>query len=148
MTLFHRFALSLAVLLILGAVLVNGCGSGSGGGTQPPPEQQVTTPVIAPSTGTFTTAQSVSISDSTSGATIYYTIDGTTPTTASPVYSKAFTVSSTTAINAIATASGYTNSNVATATITITVPPPQAATPVIVPSTGTFTTAQSVSISD
>jgi hypothetical protein len=148
MTLFHRFALSLAVLLILGAVLVNGCGSGSGGGTQPPPEQQVTTPVIAPSTGTFTTAQSVSISDSTSGATIYYTIDGTTPTTASPVYSKAFTVSSTTAINAIATASGYTNSNVATATITITVPPPQAATPVIVPSTGTFTTAQSVTISD
>jgi hypothetical protein len=80
---------------------------------------QVATPVITPPTGTFTTAQSATISDSTSGATIYYTTNGTTPTTASPVYSKAFTVSSTTTVEAMAAASGYINSNVATSTITI-----------------------------
>jgi hypothetical protein len=146
MTSSRRFALSLAVLLLLGAVLVSGCG---GSGTQPPPEQQVATHVITPPTGTFTTAQSVTISDSTSGATIYYTTNGTMPTTASPVYSKAFTVSSTTTVEAMAAASGYTSSNVATSTITINVPPEQqVATPVITPPTGTFTTAQSVTISD
>jgi hypothetical protein len=110
---------------------------------------QVATPIITPPTGTFTTAQSATISDSTSGATIYYTTNGTTPTTASPVYSKAFTVSSTTTVEAMAAASGYINSNVATSTITINVPPEQqVATPVITPPTGTFTTAQSATISD
>jgi hypothetical protein len=83
---------------------------------------QVATPIITPPTGTFTTAQSATISDSTSGATIYYTTNGTTPTTASPVYSKAFTVSSTTTVEAMAAASGYINSNVATSTIIINVP--------------------------
>lgn len=75
-----------------------------------------------PEDGPFTSAQNVSISCATSGATIYYTTDGTTPTTSSAVYSSAITVNETTTIKAIAVASGYDNSAVATATYTINQP--------------------------
>ena len=77
------------------------------------------TPTFSPAGGTYTEAQNVTISCATSGATIYYTTDGTTPTTNSDVYSSAIPVSVTTTIKAIAVASGYNNSEVATATYTI-----------------------------
>lgn len=80
---------------------------------------QAATPTFNPGTGTYTSAQTVTISDSTTGATIYYTTDGTTPTTESPVYSGPITVNSTETIEAIAAASGYSNSAVASATYTI-----------------------------
>jgi len=106
---------------LLGAVSVVGCNSSSGS-TQPPPEQQVLAPSISPATGTFTSAQSVAITDATPSATIHYTTDGTTPTASSSVYSKTFTASTTITVEAIAVASGYTNSNVSTATLTINIP--------------------------
>jgi len=65
----------------------------------------------------------VTINDTTTGATIYYTNDGTTPTTGSAVYNGPITVISTETINAIAAATGYSNSAVATATYTITLSP-------------------------
>ncbi len=61
----------------------------------------------------------MTLADSTSGAVIYYTTDGSTPTTASAVYGTPLTVSRTTTIKAIATASGYSSSAVASATYTI-----------------------------
>jgi uncharacterized repeat protein (TIGR03803 family) len=103
------------------------------------------TPVFSPAVGTYTSAQSVTITDSTSGATIYYTINGTTPTTSSTKYTGAIAVSATETIEAIAVATGYTNSAVASATYTIT---PPAATPVFAPVAGTYTAAQSVTITD
>jgi len=85
----------------------------------------VSTPAISPNGGSFTSVQTVTISDSTSGATIYYTTDGTTPSASSSMYPSArITVSSTETIEAIAVASGYTNSAVATASFTITLPAP------------------------
>ncbi len=82
--------------------------------------QQVATPTFSPAAGTYTSAQSVTISDATSGATIYYTTNGSTPTTSSTVYSGAIAVSSgTVTIEAIGVLSGDTNSSVASATYTI-----------------------------
>ena len=103
------------------------------------------TPAFSPAGGTYTSAQSVSLSDATSGATIYYTTDGSTPTTASTPYTAPISVGATTTINAIAAASGYSNSPVASATYTIQLP---AATPTFSPAAGTYTSAQSVTISD
>jgi hypothetical protein len=77
------------------------------------------TPTFSLAAGTYTSAQSVKIADTTSGATIYYTTDGTTPTTSSTKYTAAIAVSATETIEAIAVASGYNNSAVASATYTI-----------------------------
>jgi N-acetylneuraminic acid mutarotase len=77
------------------------------------------TPVISPESGTYTSAQTITISDATANAAIYYTTDGTTPTTASTEYTTAITVSATETIEAIAVAPGFSNSAVASATYTI-----------------------------
>ncbi|HEX3472452.1 MAG TPA: chitobiase/beta-hexosaminidase C-terminal domain-containing protein, partial [Silvibacterium sp.] len=107
--------------------------------------QQAATPVITPGTESFNGSVSVSISDTTSGATIYYTTDGTTPTTSSAKYTGAITVSATETINAVASASGYLVSQMASATFTdIT----QASMPTFSPVAGIYTAAQSVTISD
>ncbi len=104
------------------------------------------TPVFSVSGGTYTTTQTVSISDATSGASIYYTTNGSVPTTSSTLYAGPITVSSTETLNAIATATNYTTSGVATATYTIT--PTTAATPVFSVPAGSYTTTQTVSIAD
>jgi uncharacterized repeat protein (TIGR03803 family) len=84
---------------------------------------QTATPSFSPAPGSYNTPQSVTISDTTPGATIYYTTDGTTPTMDSAVYSGPITVNSTETIEAMAAASGYSNSAVATGTYTITATP-------------------------
>lgn len=81
--------------------------------------ETVATPTFSPEEGTYTEAQNVTISCSTSGATIHYTTDGNDPTTSSSVYSNAIPVSSTTTIKAMAVKSGMNNSDVASATYTI-----------------------------
>jgi hypothetical protein len=80
-------------------------------------------PAFSPAAGTYTTAQTVTISDATPGALIYYTLDGTNPTTSSTKYTGPITISSTQTIHAIAAASSYSNSAVASATYTIQPPP-------------------------
>jgi hypothetical protein len=78
------------------------------------------TPTFSPAPGTYTSTQQVTLSDTTSGALIYYTTDGTTPTTSSVVYAGgSLTVSATETIKAMAVANGYTNSAVATGVYTI-----------------------------
>jgi hypothetical protein len=103
------------------------------------------TPVFSPAAGTYSSAQSVSISDSSTGTKIYYTTNSSTPTTSSSVYTGPIAVSTTTTIKAIATGAGFTTSAVASATYTIG---QAAATPVFSPAGGTYSSAQSVSISD
>ena len=78
------------------------------------PAVAVEAPTFSPIAGTYAEAQSVTISCETTGATIYYTIDGTEPTNASTQYTAAINVESTTTIKAIAY-DGEDASTVATA---------------------------------
>jgi hypothetical protein len=78
------------------------------------------TPVFSIVSGTYYGTQALTISDTTPGAIIYYTTNGTAPTTTSQVYSGIITVSSTETVNAIAVATGYGQSAVGTSSITIT----------------------------
>ena len=78
----------------------------------------VSTPTFSLASGTYATAQTVTISCATSGATIYYTTDGTTPSASSTEYNAAITISETTTLKAIAIKDG-TSSSVASATYTI-----------------------------
>jgi len=91
-------------------------------GTSLSPGAQTATPAFSIPPGPYTSAQTVKISDSTANATIYYTTNGTTPTTGSSVYSVPVTVSSTETVEAIAVASGYSQSAVAKAAYTISIP--------------------------
>ena len=77
------------------------------------------TPTFSPPAGSYSNAQSVAISCSTPSSTIYYTTNGTTPTTSSPVYSSPVVVSATETVQAIATAPGFTQSSVGSASYTI-----------------------------
>jgi chitobiase/beta-hexosaminidase-like protein/VCBS repeat protein/List-Bact-rpt repeat protein/FG-GAP repeat protein len=104
---------------------------------------RVATPTFSLAAGTYNTPQSVSISDTTSGARIYYTTDGSAPTTSSTVYSGPVSVTRTTTLRAMAAASGMADSAVASATYTL-----QAATPTFDPPGGTYVFPQFVSISD
>ena len=107
---------------------------------------QASAPTFSPAAGTYASAQSVSISDATSGATIYYTTNGNTPTTSSTQYTGPITVSSTETLQAIAVASGDSNSGVASAAYTIDVPWfPRRPSP---PPGGPIPLAQSVTLSD
>ncbi len=76
-------------------------------------------PMFSPTPGAYLTPQTVTITDATSGAAIYYTLDGTTPTTSSTLYSGPITVPSTATIKAIAAAPGLNNSSIAVGDYTI-----------------------------
>ncbi len=80
-------------------------------------------PSFTPTAGTYASAQSVFISTTTSGATIRYTTDGSTPSaTAGTVYSTPVNISATTTLNAIAYEAGWNNSTVTSGVYTINGP--------------------------
>ncbi|MDD5687375.1 MAG: FG-GAP-like repeat-containing protein [Elusimicrobia bacterium] len=83
--------------------------------------QSVADPAINPNGGTYSSAQTVSITCATGGAIIKYTTNGSDPSsTNGNVYSGPITLSSDTTLKAIATKSGSLDSNVVTANFTIT----------------------------
>jgi RHS repeat-associated protein len=81
------------------------------------------TPTFSPGAGTYTSGQNVTLSSSTPGTTIYYTVDGSTPTTSNlyVLSGNTFYVPQSETVKAMAVASGFNNSAVATATYTIQV---------------------------
>jgi hypothetical protein len=88
--------------------------------------QITATPIISPNGGTFTKKVVVKITDSTPGATIYYTTDGSDPTTSSAVFPKGrrakrirLTGGGAHTVKAMAVAAGFDNSATAVATFTI-----------------------------
>ena len=84
------------------------------------PQQYVALPTFSPEAGVYFEPQTVTISCETADATIHYTMDGSTPTEDSPVYSSALNIDETTTVKAKAWKSGYQPSPVATATYSIT----------------------------
>lgn len=101
---------------------------------------KMATPTFSPVGGTYDATQSVTLS-STAGATIYYTLDGSNPSTTSSVYSSALSITSTKTIKAYAVKANCTDSDVATATYTL-----KAQTPTFSPAAGEYVGTQSVSI--
>ena len=90
---------------------------------------QVAAPTFNPPASTYASAQAVTISTTTSGASMRYTVDGSTPTsTTGTLYSSPVSISATTTLKAIAYKSGMTDSTVTTGTYTITVCNPPAIT--------------------
>ena len=87
--------------------------------TQTAPKLTVAAPVFKPDgTTSFRGTQTVEISCATPGASIYYTTDGTTPTSTGTIYSGAISLTSTTTIKAIAVKADMNDSAVAAATFT------------------------------
>ena len=116
------------------------------GGTTP---QQVAAPVFSPAPGTYASGPSVSMSTSTSGATIRYATGSTIPTCSTgTVYAGPVQVTATTTLRALACATGMTASAVTAGTYTIGgTTPQQVAAPVFTPAPGTYSSARSVSMS-
>ena len=87
--------------------------------TQTAPKLTVAAPVFKPDGATsFRGTQMVEIYCATPGASIYYTTDGTTPTSTGTIYSGAISLTSTTTIKAIAVKADMNDSAVAEATFT------------------------------
>jgi Chitobiase/beta-hexosaminidase C-terminal domain len=106
-------------------------------------------PTFSPAAGTYTGAQSVTLSTSSSGAIICYTTNGSTPATngstgcaTGSLYSSAIGVAVSETVKAIAGGTGYTDSSVGSAAYTI-----KANTPTFSPVAGTYVGSQSVTIS-
>jgi beta-glucanase (GH16 family) len=116
----------LAAIVLSGALL---CGCGGGGnastGGSGGSGGQTTTPTQAPVI-TTSAAQNgaviVSLASATSGASIYFTLDGSTPTTSSQQYQAPILIASNLTVGAIAAASGDTNSTVTTQSFTPNIP--------------------------
>jgi len=94
------------------------------------------TPVIDPPGGVFADQQLVTITCATPNAAIYYTLDGTVPTTASPQFTQPFMLTQSATVKARAFYSNYFASEVASAEFTIgaTIIP----VPIISPASGSY----------
>jgi hypothetical protein len=104
----------------------------------------VAIPTASPEAGTYTSAQNVTLGTTTEGADIYYTLDGTTPTTASTKYTGPIAIGETKTLKAIAVKDGKT-SGILTAVYTIEIS--QVATPTASMQAGTIAAGQKVTLS-
>jgi len=86
------------------------------------------TPIFNPAGGSYSTPQNVTLTGGDRGSSIYYTLNGTAPTTSSTSYTGPIYIPTNTTVKAIAIAPGYVTSAVGSATYTITLP--QAAEPI------------------
>jgi hypothetical protein len=78
----------------------------------------VATPTFSPAAGAIAFGTTLTIASSSVADTIYYTTDGSTPTSLSAVYSTGLTISAAETVKALAVKAGYTNSAIATAAYT------------------------------
>jgi Chitobiase/beta-hexosaminidase C-terminal domain len=76
-------------------------------------------PQFDPPSGTYDSAQTVTLTTATPAATIHYTLDGSNPTTSSPIYTLPIPISASTTIEAIAVALNFAPSAIASSSYTI-----------------------------
>jgi hypothetical protein len=81
-------------------------------------------PQLSLKSGKYNAVQSVTITDSMPGATIYYTTSGGSPTTGSDRYTGPVSIVDTTKLQAIAVAPGFSRSRTTSAKYTLKVTPP------------------------
>jgi alpha-tubulin suppressor-like RCC1 family protein len=105
-------------------------------------ELKALAPAIAPITGNYSGPITVTLTSGSPASTIRYTLDGTEPTPASPVYSAAITVAHTATLKAKAYKTGWTTSDGAFASYWIT--EGTVATPQVTPPAGAYTDVQLV----
>lgn len=87
---------------------------------EPEPEpEQVATPTATPAAGEVESGTEVTLATTTAGADIYYTTDGTTPSSASTKYTAKIAITEAVTIKAIAIKSGMTDSEVLSAAYTV-----------------------------
>ena len=96
--------LSLTVAALISTVPASG---------QVTPQPRAAAPILSLASGTYSSTQTVSISDATPGAVIHYSTNGAYPGSTWPVYSAPISVSSSEIIVAVAIAPGYDNSPLA-----------------------------------
>ncbi len=108
--------------IVLTSVLVCGCAGGGASTSTGTTTTPATATAAAAPTITTTDSQNgavvVSMASTTSESKVYYTMDGSTPTTSSQVYQAPILVSSNLTVKAIATAPGYATSSVASRSFT------------------------------
>jgi chitinase len=83
-----------------------------------PGGETVATPTATPAGDNYPSAQTVTLATTTGGASIYYTTNGSTPTTGSALYASPITISTATTLKAVAVKSGMHDSGVLTAVYT------------------------------
>jgi hypothetical protein len=83
--------------------------------------ETVETPTATPTQGNYDEPQNVELSTATTGASIYYTIDGNAPTVNSTLYSSPIAINAPTTLKAFAVKNGMNDSGIFSATYTITV---------------------------
>ncbi len=117
---FRRESLISSTLVLSAMLLIQACGGSSSAPPPPPPPPPAAaaTPAFWPIAGTYSPTQ-ITLSDTTANSAIYYTTDGSTPTASSTPYTGPIVISSTSTIKAIATASGFSASAVASATYAV-----------------------------
>jgi hypothetical protein len=129
-----------ALAACAGILFVGGCSGGSGG------KKPTATPTFTPPGGAYTSSQTVTISDTTPGALLYCTVDGSAPSAASSPCPEPITVSRSEKLSAVAIVPGNAPSVVAEGVYEIDLPPPPS--PTFSPAPGSYTSAQSVTIGD
>ena len=84
--------------------------------------QRATNPTLSPTGGAISSTQPITLADTTTGAAIYYTTDGSVPSPGmgtTKKYGSPFTLSTSATVKALAVASGYMSSAIAQANYTV-----------------------------
>ena len=114
-----RVCTAIVAVTLSPCALLYGCGSG--GASNTPTQTQTAAPTVSttdPTGDAQNGAVVVTLASTTPGATLYYTVDGSTPTTSSTIYKAPFLVASNLTVKAVAQSEGDTMSNVTNQTFT------------------------------